>query len=382
MKRITGLVALVVLIHGALGLWLMRAARVGAGSNELPSTTVVDLRPIDSSDSAESRPTRAERVRARIAAQTVQARSSTEAEQTPPALPDGPNPGSEAVASMAPPMDLTDTVALRTAAIPSAEVPSAEAPDVEVPSAEAPSAAEPTPPIAPSAAPASVVASEQNWPELAEGRSVRRLRVYLGDYTAAQPVARMQLELEVTPPLYRVRSLGEAEGLIALFYSGTLTQESRGRLGPRGLLPEQYLETRGARRQRIVRFDSQAAQLQPADAPAVVLPEGTQDRLSVLYQLGLMAKAQPGRFVAGATIDIPVASFREVRVERFEVVGDEVLIVNDRSWRTLHLKRPLIQAGRDPSIQVWLGYDAALQPIRIRLEDARGQVLDQVIDEP
>ena len=102
----------------------------------------------------------------------------------------------------------------------------------------------------------------------------------------------------------------------------------------------------------------------------------------MLYQLGLMAKAQPGRFVAGATIDIPVASFREVRVERFEVVGDEVLIVNNRSWRALHLKRPLVQAGRDPSIQVWLGYDAALQPIRIRLEDARGQVLDQVIDEP
>jgi len=33
-------------------------------------------------------------------------------------------------------------------------------------------------------------------------------------------------------------------------------------------------------------------------------------------------------------------------------------------------------------VQVWLGYDAGLQPIRIRLEDANGQVLDQVIDEP
>ena len=123
-------------------------------------------------------------------------------------------------------------------------------------------------------------------------------------------------------------------------------------------------------------------QLLPTDAPEVALPEGTQDRLSVLFQLGLIVRANPQRFVAGARIELPVATLREVRLERFEVMGDEVLIVNDRPWRALHLKRPLIQAGRDPSVQVWLGYDADFQPIRIRLEDAKGQVLDQVIDEP
>ncbi|MEY4863520.1 MAG: hypothetical protein RLZ51_1615 [Pseudomonadota bacterium] len=236
--------------------------------------------------------------------------------------------------------------------------------------------------LAEPATPAQDAPTPKALPELAQGRSLRLFRVYYGDYTAGQPVARLRLELEVSGSAYVLRSMGEAEGLMSLFYSGTLVQESRGQLLPQGLAPQQYSDIRGSRRERTVRFDHQQHQLLRLNAPPVTLPEGTQDRLSVLYQLGLMVQGQAERFLPGEVVDLPVAGFIEVRRERFQVIGEDVLMVGNRSHRSLHLKRPALPGGRDPSVEVWLGYDAGLQPVRIRLEDAKGQVLDQVIDEP
>jgi len=359
LKRIAGLLAVVALIHGVLGLWLMRTGRVDARLPASTVTTMVDLRALETAERAEPESRDRRDVSARDAGPAVDARPAVDA--------------SPAEASRSPPRVHSEVPEDATEAASVAALPEAETSNVEPQGA-----------VEPPVAIASTLpeARETALPELAEGRSLRRLKVYLGDYTAAQSVARVQLEVEVISSRYLVRSQGEAEGLIALLYSGTLTQESRGRLGPQGLMPEQYVETRGARRPRSVRLDWQAHQLRPADGPPVELADGTQDRLSVLYQLGLMARAQPDRFIEGARIEIPVATLREVRLERFEVMGEEILIVQDRPWRTLHLKRPRVQSGRDPSVQVWLGYDAGLQPIRIRLEDANGQVLDQVIDEP
>lgn len=405
MKRAAGLVVLVLLIHGALGLWVMRAARIGV-SAEPKAGSWVELRPVEHERTANETASRP------IAGPHAVRNSRPEHNPAPEAAPAAikPLPGAlgvdpedgraatqqELQAAASPPLpteqqELQDSSEVPTGVAsdpgPTSPTPSRPGSD-SIPHADSTPVsdsiphADSTPASDPIPATASRSGSTEPGPELAAGSSLRRLRVYLGDYTIAQPVARLQIEVEVVPPHYRLRSKGEAEGLIALFYSGTLTQESRGRIGPTGLLPEQYVETRGGRRQRSVRFDHEAMQLLPTDAPEVVLPEGTQDRLSVLFQLGLIVRANPQRFVAGARIELPVATLREVRLERFEVMGDEVLIVNDRPWRALHLKRPLIQAGRDPSVQVWLGYDADLQPIRIRLEDAKGQVLDQVIDEP
>ena len=236
--------------------------------------------------------------------------------------------------------------------------------------------------LAEPATPAQDAPTPKALPELVQGRSLRLFRVYYGDYTAGQPVARLRLELEVSGSAYVLRSMGEAEGLMSLFYSGALVQESRGQLLPQGLAPQQYSEIRGSRRERSVRFDHQQHQLLRLNAPPVVLPDGTQDRLSVLYQLVLLAQGKAERFLPGEVVDLPVAGFSDVRRERFQVLGEEVLMVGNRSYRSLHLKRPALPGGRDPSVEVWLGYDASLQPVRIRLEDARGQILDQVIDEP
>jgi hypothetical protein len=111
----------------------------------------------------------------------------------------------------------------------------------------------------------------------------------------------------------------------------------------------------------------------------VPLPPGTQDRLSVFYQVGLLARAAPERFQPGLAPTVPVASLRDVRVERFEVIGDEILMAPGGPLRALHLRRPPVDPD-DPRIDVWLGYDLQMLPVRLRVEDSSRRVLDQVIE--
>jgi hypothetical protein len=217
-------------------------------------------------------------------------------------------------------------------------------------------------------------------PPLPESHT-RVFRVYWGDYTEARSVARLEYRLLRSGERYEIRTEGEAEGLISLVYSGTLTQHSTGRIAASGLAPTRYVEQRGKRPERGITLDPDAQRLHPVGGGAPVpMPPGTQDRLSVFYQLGLLARARPERFAAGSVIELPVATMREVRTERFTVVGDDLLSTARGAVRALHLSRPPPPGTDDPRIDLWLGYDFDMLPVRLRIEDSGRRVLDQVID--
>jgi hypothetical protein len=213
------------------------------------------------------------------------------------------------------------------------------------------------------------------------GSRRQRFRVFWGDFSDGRSVARLEYRLVNEGDRYELRTDAEAEGLISLVYSGTLTQLSTGRLGPAGLEPLRYAELRPRRPERAVTFQPAARRLLPLGGGAPVpMPAGTQDRLSVFYQLGLMARADPAAFGAGTAVEVPVATMREVRIERFQVVGDDVLVVPGGPIRALHLFRPTPEGTSDPRIDLWLGYDFEMLPVRLRIEDPSKGVLDQVID--
>jgi hypothetical protein len=102
------------------------------------------------------------------------------------------------------------------------------------------------------------------------GSHARQFKVYWGDFEGKQSVARIRYRLTVIGDQYEVRTEGEAQGLISLVYSGTLTQVSIGTMGPGGLVPRRYAESRGRSAERAVSFDPEASQLLPpggTDAP-------------------------------------------------------------------------------------------------------------------
>ena len=213
------------------------------------------------------------------------------------------------------------------------------------------------------------------------GSRTQRFRVYWGDFSQQQSVARLEYRLVNQGDRYELRTDVRAEGLISLVYSGTLSQVSVGSLGPNGLEPARYAEIRSKSSERVVDFDRKLGQLMSLDgSPPVPMPDGTQDRLSVFYQLGLMMRREPLTVTAGQVIDMPVASMRAVQHERFVVVGEEMLMAPGGPIRALHLQRPVPAGTRDPRIDLWLGYDFEMMPVRLRLEESADRVLDQVID--
>jgi hypothetical protein len=213
------------------------------------------------------------------------------------------------------------------------------------------------------------------------GSRTQRFRVYWGDFSKQQSVARLEYRLVNQGDRYELRTDVRAEGLISLVYSGTLSQVSVGSLGPDGLEPARYVEIRSKSSERVVDFDRKLGQLMSLDGRSPVpMPVGTQDRLSVFYQLGLMMRREPSAVAAGQVIEMPVASMRAVQRERFVVVGEEILMLPGGPIRALHLQRPVPAGTRDPRIDLWLGYDFEMMPVRLRLEESSDRVLDQVID--
>ncbi len=286
------------------------------------------------------------------------------------------------------PADIPSESAATRAQAPPLPVVQASAPPAEPPPEPPRVPEDPLPPA--SEPPAAAVAETSPSPPPAVEPAVplpalpssrnQRFRVYWGEFSEGRSVARLEYRLSHDGERYALRTEVEAEGLLSLVYSGTLTQTSAGRLGPGGLQPVRYAETRGKRAERAVDFDPDGSRLLPGGREPVPLPVGTQDRLSVFYQIGLLVRAEPARFVAGLAFELPVATMREVRTERFMVVGPDVLMAPGGPIHALHLARPALPGTADPRIDLWLGYDFEMLPVRLRIEDASRRVLDQVID--
>jgi len=204
--------------------------------------------------------------------------------------------------------------------------------------------------------------------------------VYFGGYEKGLKVAVLEYAIEHDGRRYLIRSAAHAEGLAALVYSGVLSQRSEGGLTPAGLVPTRYWEQRGKRPERWVNLDHRRREVVFSGHPPLPLVEGVQDRLSALVQLGLLARARPERFTAGKAVEFPELGTSRIASARYESRGDAVLKTDSGNRRVLHLERVAPRDANDPRIEVWLGYDLHLLPLRLRVTDAKGRVLDQILD--
>jgi hypothetical protein len=207
--------------------------------------------------------------------------------------------------------------------------------------------------------------------------------VYLGDFSLGQRVASMDYIFESDGVHYRLRTEGRATGLMSLIYGGLLTQDSRGRIGPEGLLPERYTERRGERAARFVTFDRSAGLAEADDGATQPLLDGVQDQLSALWQLALVARLMPKQLAAGHELRWPIARGRRVHEMRIVSHGEETLHpAQSPPIRTLHLALTAAMEPEDGRLDVWLASDDGMQLIRMKIASAQGLVLDQMVRGP
>jgi hypothetical protein len=199
-------------------------------------------------------------------------------------------------------------------------------------------------------------------------RGMIRYRVDRGDQEFM--VGDSTHDWEIVDGTYRITSVSETNGLVALFKPVRIELESRGRLTAEGLQPEHFMIRRGGRDTREkAEFDWVQMQVQVGNSAVQPLARGAQDLLSFYYQLGYLPHPE-----AGGTL--PIATGKKYLSYRFEPLGDEIVETPAGSLRTLHLR-----VKDDTTTELWLAYDYLLLPVKIRHLDRKGDSFVQVATE-
>ncbi|WP_237763384.1 DUF3108 domain-containing protein [Thiobacillus denitrificans] len=172
---------------------------------------------------------------------------------------------------------------------------------------------------------------------------------------------------------YTLTSVAGATGLTGMFYRGRFVQTSRGRITPRGLVPEEFWDQRGDKRSS-ARFDSvnDTLTLTPAKgAPRHFAYQGdVQDALSLFFQFALTAPPPAGQLA------YTVFNGKKLRDYVYEVRDEETLETALGALRTLHLARA---ADGDGRFEIWLAIDRHYLPVRVLRSDDKGNEMELVL---
>lgn len=149
---------------------------------------------------------------------------------------------------------------------------------------------------------------------------------------------------------------------------------SSGSIGPNGILPDRYADTR--KTPVATHFVRDRGEIVFSNnSPAAPLLPGAQDRLSVLMQLGGVLSAAPNRYPAGSKVSVQTASTKEADVWVFNVGGDEVLQLPAGEVHAVKLTR-LPRRPNDQKVELWLSRDHDYLPARLVLTDPDGNWAD------
>jgi hypothetical protein len=170
---------------------------------------------------------------------------------------------------------------------------------------------------------------------------------------------------------YRLKSMTETIGIAAVFKPAQVLQSSQGEITDTGLRPREFRHERAAGIdtasfdwvRRVVTYSGRQD----------ILSDGTQDLLSMYYQVVLLAPR------SGA-IEMPIATGRKLGNYRFEVLGEETLSFPTGERRAVRIKT---RSGND-TIEMWLsvgeGDQSRGMPLKIRITDRKGEIYDQIAD--
>jgi hypothetical protein len=272
--------------------------------------------------------------------------------------------------------------------------PSAETPDLTAQAATDPGA---TPPEAPASAPAAAAPAPGGTENGSPGGTTAAGGEASGTIAGTQALripGSVTLDFEATGQTGASPQRGVFGELVWLQdgsrYDGRLTLKavfftllnwhSTGRIGPSGLEPERYSESRKAEvASHFVRDQGQI--VFSNNAPSVPLLAGAQDRMSVMMQLGGLLAASPGRYPAGTKISIQTVGVRDGDVWVF-VVGDEEKLSLPAGEYTARKLTRTPRRDFDRKLELWLAPQYGYLPVRIRQTEANGDFADAQLRKP
>ncbi|MFN7087393.1 MAG: DUF3108 domain-containing protein, partial [Burkholderiales bacterium] len=179
---------------------------------------------------------------------------------------------------------------------------------------------------------------------------------------------------------YKLGSIAETTGIADLFHPQHLNYLSEGRVTDGGLQPDTFLMSRKRRGESEVAkasFDWESAQItlgRVGQQRSTALPAGSQDMVSLFYQLALAPPA-PGRLLR-----LPVTNGSDLDFHEIEVLEPESIDTPLGVLKALPFKQ--VRQPDKESIEFWLAADYGYLPVRIRFIGRDGAVSgEQMVNE-
>ncbi|MDD5299773.1 MAG: DUF3108 domain-containing protein [Gallionella sp.] len=188
------------------------------------------------------------------------------------------------------------------------------------------------------------------------------------------PVGEARHSLEIgADKSYTLKVGMNTTGLASIFKAFELNQQSSGTLTAQGLHPNKYSETKNTSRGKEAldaRFAWEEKSLSFSNGSNAQLPEQAQDIISFMYQLSQLPLDK-------GTLSIYISNGK--KLERYELaVGEEERIQTAIGWlRALPLRK--VHAQGEEGLDIWLGMEYRLLPVKIRQIDRAGQIAGEMV---
>lgn len=166
---------------------------------------------------------------------------------------------------------------------------------------------------------------------------------------------------------------------VPLPFVGTFVYSSHGRIDAFGLAPDQYIEKRGRRPEDVAIFNRTDKQIVFTRTPATLpLPDGAQDRFSMVMQLASLVRGDPAAYKPGVTRQFFVVDNDSGENWPVETIGDETIRTAQGYLETRHFKRLPRHDGDLRRIDVWLAPSLGWLPARIMQTEPNGTQFELV----
>ncbi|RKP49282.1 DUF3108 domain-containing protein [Trinickia fusca] len=160
---------------------------------------------------------------------------------------------------------------------------------------------------------------------------------------------------------------------VPLPFVGTFSYASRGRIDAFGLAPVRYVEQRGRRPEDVTTFDRDAKRIAfTRTAATLALPDGAQDRFSMVMQLASLVRGDPNAYTPGVTRAFYVADDDSGETWPIETIGDETVHTADGFVQARHFMRLPRHDGDRRRIDIWLAQSLGWLPARIVQTEPNG----------
>ncbi len=162
-------------------------------------------------------------------------------------------------------------------------------------------------------------------------------------------------------------------GIASMFKTFEMNQQSSGTLTGTGLHPNEFSETKNTAKGKEAldaKFDWEAKTLSFSNGNKTSLPDQTQDIISFLYQLSQSALDQ-------GTIPMYISNGK--KLERYELAVGEEEEIQTRLGKLRALPLRKVHAPGEEGLDIWLGVEYRLLPVKIRQIDRTGEIAGEMV---